>query len=171
MLSRLLLALAIIASVLVFPRQALANYTIAQESGPDQSGSYVTIGQSFTTIRAGYISQIDVYLGEMLGRASELRIYEGAQQPDDPAQALYSQAFTSDCSYCWYSITLASPLLVSANAVYTFDVKDVNLYYSTANPYDGGTAWQEQVPYTNIDIAFRVIVAESTVYLPSIAKQ
>ena len=177
MLNSVTCSLALVAiclTLLVSP--ALADYIIAQENGPETSGGWATVGQSFTTIGTGQITQIDFYAGDMAENTTNLRIYSGGQQPNNPAAALYVQPYIYvDCNDCWFSIPLTTPLNVSAATLYTFELTDVNWKYSASNPYSGGTAWQSGSSASTYDLAFRVHVREAGLALtkkvsPSSAK-
>lgn len=140
--------------------QVYAAYIIANEVAPNTSGVYVPLGQSFTTLGAGQIVQIDAYMGAMNGRTTDLRIYSGGQQPNNPTTALYVQTgIAVNCNSCWFSIPV-TPLDVNGAAVYTIEFTNMQWRFNSTNPYSGGTAWQNNTSVTTVDFGFRVHITE-----------
>lgn len=163
---QIFVAVGIVADLLAFPHPVLADYSIAQEArtGGFSGGDHV-LGQSFTTIGEGWVTQIDIYMFDSTSQPIDLRIYTDAVQPNNPLSAIYTQRFTPNCGSCWYSIGLLTPLAVNASSVYTFELKSydeepVIFGASSLNPYPGGSLWGFNSPYIEFDFAFRIWVSE-----------
>jgi hypothetical protein len=158
-------------TILVFAQAivALANYVIVQENHPDLSIApmLVAAGQSFTTGRGGYITQIDVFVVTPPSGTWEGRVYSGDGFNGTP---IYIQSITaSGCSNCWEEIILTSPPAVDADTQYTFglalDAGTTTVGMDFSNPYADGTAWYgvnwgaaTSVP--DYDVAFRIHIGE-----------
>lgn len=151
---------------------AFADYSITQTSNNLSWGLFpgAPFGQSFTTVDAGQISQIEFLMD---GRNNychdwDLRIYSGDTSPNSPGSALYTESFAGLGTSGWGVMVLSSPLTVAASTQYTFEIDatgcsagtSATLYASTTNPYAGGRAWGNGSPNSGRDLAFRIFLLD-----------
>ena len=98
---------------------ARADYTIVQTSSNGSIGN-VYVGQTFTTVGYGLITQIDVRVDGMNTHCDSLQlcIFDGSQEPSDPNAAQYCETFSgfAEHNYAfWKSLELTVPFPVDSS--------------------------------------------------------
>ncbi len=139
------------------------GYTISQ-TAYENGCSLVTIGQSFTTIGDGAITQIQIQVATLNDSSATLHIYTGVQGTE-----LYTQNVTLSSGA--NTIVLASPVYVEANAQYSFILTTVtvNSYQAASDIYSDGTIISSSGADSAYDLVFEIIIDES--YEPDIDVQ
>ncbi|MEL6537425.1 MAG: PHB depolymerase family esterase, partial [Bacteroidota bacterium] len=132
-----------------------ATITIEQTSGPWRLGFLSTddFGQSFTATADGLLNQVDFLLAASTSN-STLHMYAGNTVSGTP---IYSQTGVSTGSG-WQSIALSTPLAVVNGQVYTVQLTNSSVKYTSSNAYSGGSYWYNSINYTVFDGAFRVYI-------------
>lgn len=150
--------------VISFPGNIFAQwYDIQQLNSNGSVEPNEWIGQSFTTGASGGITKIwiDFNFSGTGTLGVILEIYEGEFQT-----LIYKSALIGIYGSGWQSITLSSPVYVSAGSVYSFKIKSER--YSTGRyfridysaSYPDGQAWYPFGPKYNEDMKFLVRINE-----------
>lgn len=114
------------------------------------------MGQSFTSIADGDLIAIEIKLVYALSN-STLKVFSGNTVSGTP---IYEQTGVS-AGTGWQEIALNSPLELTNNQTYTFQLTDASLRYSYANVYSGGSLWYDNINYSVFDVPFVVSISTS----------
>ncbi len=131
------------------------GYTVSQATYETDYSS-ATIGQSFTTIGDGAITQIQVQVATLNDSSATLHIYTGVQ-----GMELYTQNVTLGSGA--NTIVLASPVYVETDAQYSFTLTTVtaNSYQAASDVYSSGTLISSSGADSAYDLVFEIIIDES----------
>ena len=124
--------------------QTSGNYTLSYVSTDD-------FGQSFTATVNGILTKVEPKLAFAISN-STLKIFSGNTVSGTP---IYTQTGVSTASG-WQPISLNTPVAVSAGQVYTFQITNSSLKYTSTNAYSGGSYWYNNINYTVFDGVFKV---------------
>jgi len=168
--------MSLIATAMFVSVALAAGYTIGVDT-QNSSVANVFVGQSFTTVGAGRITQID--LASQFASTGVFTIYQGVGVG---GAVLYSQPVTLPSGTGAYNnaIILSTPVPVSAGASYTFiigaDSGNTTMYYNDNNPYSGGFAYYGLTligvsPNVADDLKFKVYIEANSGAVGGVAER
>jgi hypothetical protein len=148
--------------ILQFCGSARAGCTISQTSTTNTSGSFFSLGQSWTATCDGVLSNVTVNIGSATAGTLTLSIYSGESVA--PGNLLYSQPITfSDTGV--QSLNLTGTVNITNGKQYTFVVtstlNELQFLYSTLNPYTDGKACTVGGFVASSDLYFTATISDA----------
>jgi hypothetical protein len=149
-----------------------AQSAVAQSISQAQGNSNIQgnpIGQSFTATVTGIVTQIAVRPRANISNVS-LRLYNSGvpSGPGDYTQVVSLTALSgNDAGF--QTITLNTPLPVTAGQQYSFNFLVADLAYQNANVYGGGSLWVTGSSFAQ-DLAFQVYEQPTPAPVPTLSE-